>query len=555
LTVDSLKDNKIIRAAHNLMQKRGLIIIVIAALTAVAVTIVVISIFGAARDFIYGAELSQLERLHNNLVRLDIFRLCVILFLILSASAICIMLCLNIKLEYLFLVAALCFGLTYMFVMTPMSIPDEMHHYHSAYAIAGYMLFDNNPMLVDTRHFDYRMIASHRNISPAYLRLIDEGVFRLYGYGQLIELPMPYDFRYPIQHLPQALGIFIARLLNLSFLGVFYSGRFFNLLFYLLCVFLAIKRLSGFRLPLLMIGLLPMSLQQAASFSSDAFINGISILLIAYSVYYAYEKESFNWRDFATLLFLGILLAPAKMVYAPIALLAILAAKKWRESEGTKAWLLGGIIVAVSAAVAIVTFILISVFGEAFGPEINWEGGHNYTVAFVFENPITALLIFLRTIYHDFECYTYCAFGWYLSGLTITLPISYPRIIIAICILSVFYGNRDEWKPAIFDRFVFIVISGAVVLLTMISMFLGHTSDFHVIIRGIQGRYFVPLLPLAALMIRHNRILVPYRFFRNALIIALISMQIAVIMYVLNYTVGIDLTEFAIKLTYICCDV
>ena len=89
-----------------------------------------------------------------------------------------------------------------------------------------------------------------------------------------------FDYMY---YLP-ALGITIGRVLHFGSMLTFLLGRFFNLLLYTALVGLAIKVIPKGKMILFMVAMLPMSLQQAASFSYDAMINATSILVLAFTV-------------------------------------------------------------------------------------------------------------------------------------------------------------------------------------------------------------------------------------------------------------------------------
>jgi len=482
---------------------------------------------------------SQTVETHNNLIRLEIFKLCFVVLLILTAGAVLIMLCLKIKLEYVYLTAALCLGLAYLFSITPLSGPDEPHHYQTSYILSGQLLFNEDPYNVDSGHFNYNHFAGHNNTPQAYLRLMDEGIGLTYGEAERVTLGVldAYTSYSPLFYLPQALGISFARLIGLSFFGVFFMGRLFNLLFYVFCVMFSIKRLKAFRLPVFLIGLLPMSLHQAASFSYDSYINGISILFIAYAISCIYEKDSFELRDFIVLLVTGVLLAPAKIVYIPIVFLVFLVAWRWKETIKMKAWILAGtIVVAAFATVAI--FMGTNVVEAAGEQSVNWEGGHNYTLSFILSNPLGTIMMFLRTIRRWYEFYWYSMFGQLLSGLTLGLPRWNINVTIILLFIAVVFGKRDEWQPSVKDRLIYIFICGAVVVLNLTAMLLGWTSDWHEVVLGVQGRYFIPILPLALLLLRFRKILIPHIAFSYAVIVAFLLMQSYSIMYVLNYTIG-----------------
>jgi uncharacterized membrane protein len=454
--------------------------------------------------------------------------------LIAAVITLVVLLICKVKLEYIFLVTALMLGTIMMFVITPLSPPDEMIHYTSSYALSGYLIFDDNPMLADVRHFDYRGLTSHENDPDAYLRLMSEGVFRLEGTAETYDISSIAGLHYPLSYLPQAIGIAIARLLNLSFLGVFYFGRFFNLLFYMLCVFFSIKRLKAFRLPFFIIALLPMTLQLAASFSYDTFILGVSTLFIVYAISIVHEMKTFRWRDFIVLLILAILMATFKAVYLPLLLLLIFVMLAWIKENKRKGLTMVGII--VTSVVLVFLYFSREVMSIS-GDGLNWEGHTNYTTSFIITYPIETIRIFINTLRHYGDMYFYGIFGHYLSGLTMLIPKYYIFIIVLFLIISLFYGKKDEWQPTIPERFTYAFISVIIIGLCMLAMFLGWTSDFRNIILGVQGRYFLPVLPLILLMFKNNIVVFTVRFYRNFILVGYTTLIVRIIFYVVEQTV------------------
>jgi len=199
--------------------------------------------------------------------------------------------------------------------------------------------------------------------------------------------------------------------------------------------------------------------------------------------------------------------------------------------------------IALASVIAayIVSFVIYDIgAADTFTGEsgLNWEGEHNYTLSFVFKNPVETIIILLRTLYHDCFFYICGVIGRYLSGLSLVLPAVFIYIIIGILIASCYYGKRDEWQPSIGERAVYILISAMVVVACMVALFIGWTSDTHNVVLGIQGRYFTPLLPLAALIIRISRFQIPYKSYRNMLIVGILLIQGFIIKYILDFTIN-----------------
>jgi len=441
----------------------------------------------------------------------------------------------RVPIEYLYLVAGMGIGLFYLLIMTPLSIPDEHHHYNSTHLLVNNLSFQEDKNISKLSNFDYSNLSIFKNVSSAYIRFAKEGIYRINN-NEYRNIPKPYNINYFVLYIPQALGVLIARFLNLNFFGVFYLGRLTNLIFYVFCVFCAIKIVNEFKLPFFIIGLLPMTMHQTASFSFDAFINGISMIFIAYLISILYENNKLETKDITALSITGILLAPAKLVYFPIVSLLFFALPRhfgWKKAKGY--------IIAVGIFIIGLAMILLFNYNELFKTtqqpvELNWEGQHNYTFSFILEHPLQTVKIFWNTLNVYGTWYYHTMIGRYLSGLTLSLPEWYITVFLLILIGSVFYGKKDSWNPKWLHRGLFLFIIIVVVLLCLLSMFLLWTSDIRNVIRGVQGRYFIPLIPLGLLILK-NKLKIENKMYSIILIGCVIWMQFLTIKHILNVTI------------------
>ena len=441
------------------------------------------------------------------------------------------------KIEMVYTVLASSLGIVYLFTMTPLSIPDEPHHYHSAYQLSNILNQDWDKIgYGDSADFNYSRLTGHYNVASAYERLMEElsvpGVE-----GELVEIPQPRSLKYPIEYLPQAIGISIARLLGANFLITFYLGRLFNLVFFVACLFFTIRLVPRFKLLFVVLGVAPMVLHQAASFSCDGFINGVSFLLIALILRSIYAEGAFSKKEFWPIVITSMLLAPAKLVYYPILLLVLLIPKERFQGAKQKART-----VALLLFVAIVPLCLFgmkSMFSMAVSTEraLNWEGGHNYTTAFILHHPGKTVAIFARTFSGSGVRWFKEAIGATLCGLSLGLPDWTTWCFIIILAISAlgYAGDIEGLKTK--ERVAFLAVSVIVTLLIMLSMFLGWTSDTRSVILGVQGRYFIPILPLLLLQVNNQRIQLQHSVERPVLLSALL-MDVAVINHVIRTTIG-----------------
>jgi uncharacterized membrane protein len=220
--------------------------------------------------------------------------------------------------ERFFVALALCFGLWSALVTPPLQVPDEQVHLFRSYQLSRLDVFkprDEVPgdLLAFLGRFGRLMTHPERKTSLAEL----EG-----------ELATPIDPVRPAEHYtsdlvlayaPQAAGVLVARLTSGSALAMVYLGRLFNLLAYVALVAAAIRIAPAFRWTLLVLALMPMSIHLAASLSYDAPTIGLSFLFVALVLRAARDESPLGRHDLAALFACAWALALVKQPYLLLA--------------------------------------------------------------------------------------------------------------------------------------------------------------------------------------------------------------------------------------------
>lgn len=474
---------------------------------------------------------------------IDIFKDTILfLFFIFTVSILYVLIVLKPCIEKIFIAVALPLGLFYLITITPLSPPDESHHYQSAYQLSNVLLFQWDKMdYGNSADFDYSQLGGHKNVKSGYLRILNDIDSPAID-GEQIEIPKPRTLTYFVEYLPQAFGISIARITNMNFILTFFLGRLCNLLFYTLCVFFALKNTPKFKTMFFLLSITPMSLHQAASYSYDGFINGISFLLIALLLKGIYEEGMLSRRDYVFILILGSLLTPAKIVYWPILLLfGLIPVNRFKDKKDKL--MKFGIILIVSLFVLFI-FQFMPVFQEnppISGTEtsnvsqLNWEGQYNYTFEYILKNPIKTAEIFLRTFWCRGEEFFIGAFGALLSGLSLPIANWIIYSFIFLVFLSSLNHEDSTYKLSGYTRGAFLLISVMVSVLILLSMFLFHTSNTNIVILGVQGRYFIPILPLIFMSL-NNQTIILRKDIEKLLIFAGVLLHGPILNTVFNYT-------------------
>ena len=460
------------------------------------------------------------------------------------------------KYEVLFTVIAICFGLTFWLIITPMSVPDETIHYEYSLQLSNKMMGVKDHTIIDEEYQNYGAMAGHLNISAAYERFIQKINRPLSLDNKNVKLNFDIDESYHICFVPQALGITVARLLKWNMLRTFYLGRLFNLTFYVVCVYIAIKKTPVHKLLFGILATLPIFMQQAASFSYDCYINGLTFVIIGCLMKWMYQEEQIDKREFIFVFIVNMLIAPIKVVYGLFTFLYWFVPQERFGSKKNK--IIGTLIVTAPAMyeLTVLLFPLIfrvvrKIFENVFLNPVQAETinpvmpllveGDTYTFSDVMAHPMEAVELLLRTIRYSLKTWFYASFGRALSGNTLILPTYLVHSILALLVISSL--REEEHHESIKFKIVVILMCIFAGLMMVGGMLISWTEvDQEVIedyggpiIQGIQGRYFSPFLPYLFPILTNKRFKISKKF-DQYILYAFVLLVFEVIVYVLSYT-------------------
>lgn len=389
-------------------------------------------------------------------------------------------------------------GVVFCFVNPPNQAPDEQSHYLRSYAMAmGDFQYDENQvwpndvnLLIDYFH------TAHNNGYPAkegntvanrfeeFYTALNSGE-KGEGEGIIIFQTVPY--------LPSALGIFIARLFNFDALGCYYFGRIFNLIFYCVCCFFALKWADRFKIVLFSLMAMPLTVFMAASCNTDSFLFALMFLMFG-----AVLSENFDRKKAAIFALSFAVLCTSKMSYI-VFLPLIWAVNKENWNINLKKYQYFIAVVSVFVAVYFLSGLnvsLMSNYGEI--PRTMSDSNPAAQLQFILSNPLRYLAVFADTLKNNaFLLFSGGLFGWIDADIRL---ISYLTPIILLINTFKFSPNiekRDLPKVIIF--FITMLLTYGVVLT---GMYLSWTPVTLPQIIGLQMRYVLPgflgiILPLA----------------------------------------------------------
>jgi len=389
--------------------------------------------------------------------------------------------------------------------------------------------------MMDKNHADYSNLEIQNNNKSAFLRYKDPFFLKETEKVNKERIPSTPN---PIQYIPQASGLAIGRLLHFNFMPLFLTGRIFNLLFYIFCLWLAIKVIPFGKLVIFACGLLPLTLHQASSLSLDAYIIATCFVFFAFLVKSMTDEGPAKLKEIIILCVLSILISPSKLIYWPVSLLAFLIPQKRFESK--KEWFFSGFAVSFSGILAISAFSLPSLFSQAAGGEakILYNGEIGWTFSDIINNPGRVINMALWTLRYTWADWISQAFGTIIMGLANEVPVWCRQAHLYILVISslVCYtaSSEEEVLGKVQKAGIAIVIL-AVVALALLGELVIWTPLNATGIEGVQGRYFLPVFPLILFLFR-NRIFVTTRNVEKAVFVAEIFLQYYLVFMSVNLT-------------------
>lgn len=412
------------------------------------------------------------------------------------------------------------FSLMTIGFLTPGTGNDEQVHFAYAYKYANVFSFkgfadpvdQDGDRIIYMRAEDAELLKSMVNV-PIFL---SEGAYKdtIKNFSLVSSDNTLYEYKIrdltafggfvsnnaPLGYVASGLGIAIARLLHLGTLPTFYMGRIFNAALFILLVYLAIRIIPVGKETLLVISVFPMVLQQCVTYSYDSILIGAMFLFAAIIVSILKSDKKITLKQYVVLGVLAVTIAISKFVYAPLilVLLAIPSSKfKVKNANALKA----AVIAAITICGAIVFAVLQSKLNvlQYFIPSSASEDTS------LFVNVVHYMEMLYMTFVEstDFFIHSMIAYpGWYQIHVPVIVVSAYYLLLIFSLVRK---KNEERFIGTGIKVWTVFLILASFVLITlpMAAKFTNPGSDS---VDSLQGRYFLPFIPLIALGIRMKNV-------------------------------------------------
>lgn len=383
-------------------------------------------------------------------------------------------------------------------LLYPGTACDENDHYVAAYILSSKIMGEDITMV---REEDTGIIYNRwavPNMEGVYMAMSQVG-HRSGNQAVVKNVHNGHTGQDIIYFLP-AVGITIGRILNLNAFTTYYLARFMNVLLYLTVGYITLT-IARYGVGILFCFLLlPLTINQCISVNQDCFCFVISFLAISYWTKIRYgiveEKRKLTLMEFATIAMLFIILLSCK---AYVLVMGVYCILPWSQMYGASWKRVGTLIFAVAFGFALLIGIMevsgkvgyaTSLINMIFG-KIDTS---SYSLAYFAGRPLDFVAIIFATVKEQLFLWFWDAFGSRLSWETYFSPIYAISFATIIFLLAVSEDSVDFRIPALGKWLVILIqlgFMGIVIVRALYWTGLGRET-----IWGIQGRYFIPVLPL-----------------------------------------------------------
>lgn len=414
--------------------------------------------------------------------------------------------------EKVFLVTALAVGFIFACIIPVYQVPDEQTHINIIY---------------DELNWDIN-IKTQSDISDfadtlRIIRNYDQKVNLSTYFNMQTKAPLPDEFSLPsikiVRHLPQAIPFVLTSLMRLPLWMCVAFAEFFAAAVYALLGYLTIKIMPFKKELMTAIMLLPICLQEFPSLSYDSFLLSSYFLLFAYILYVKFTKDKFTLVDITIIIFLFAVIAITKIPYALVVALVLLIPISKIDLNFGLFRLKGEFIQRHKVIFSMLTglcMIFAIIVGIKLLPHIS-EG--RTFIAAVYDVKASFGLTFETAKFYLGEWLTQMtgSLGWFDTPVALVFTVF---VVANLLFLNLFDFNNKLKKPSAKNPFkaaeigVIVITGFGMLFITILSMFgwtmqaygletstltISQMSDYMgkiPRIGGLQGRYFLPVLPL-----------------------------------------------------------
>lgn len=385
----------------------------------------------------------------------------------------------------------------------PFYSPDEGAHYLRAYEVSHFHLINSRGNVgTDIPCNEYITAAKKYQLTPAVQTKAEEGQSDPACIVKSINTAGTYSF---IPYLPAAVSLRITESLEWAVESRLSAARFFNFLVWFSVLFAGIMCIDKGRFLMACIVLMPAYFWQLVALSADGALFASGMVYVCVVVSLIQRGGAIKPRSIQWLIALAMLIGASKGVYA---LMALFSFALWSQLP-SHGWRYKIVALASPTVAALATFFLFA--GVADSSQIYLGNGAAPTAQLmhVLQNPIAFTKVLWNTLWSiELEGSAVPRYAVANPSLGFDIALTVGLAIAVLIFRSDFGVSRRV-------RLLAIGLSGVAFASFCLPLYLTYTPVGFNAILGLQGRYYLPILPLIFVALAINAAKINWLLFRN----------------------------------------
>ena len=397
------------------------------------------------------------------------------------------------KIENLFAILAVVLGV-FCICVTPsrtgVAWDDEIHYMRTlaiTNRINGIMYAADEKNIEDHVENLVNRIGYDRKTDSEY----SEELEKLYSEKICTEYEFSQYGIWSICYIPASIGIILGRGLGLTYAGVFNMGRIFNLLMYVALIYMAVKRIKYGKVLVSAIGMIPVNVFMASSYSYDPWVTGFTILGLAY--FFAELQEDAPLQTKNLLIMTGAIALGCipKAIYFPILLPLLLMPKNKFKNDKQRRYCY---MLCVCAGIFLVSTFLLPIFISGVGtgdPRGGTDVNSTEQVKFILNNPLQYLKILFN---FELDYLSMGVAGVMTQGFGYSGIGRFGGVVWLVLFVLAFLDRGEDEKNYVMVKCAGLLGCVMTILLATTALYISYTAVASNTVAGMQGRYIIPVI-------------------------------------------------------------
>lgn len=408
-------------------------------------------------------------------------------------------------------------SLIYFIIFPPFDMPDEIGHFRRSFEVSlGRILSGQDDQNQGVNYLPGNSVPE--------IVLNNEYHIKYRDWPELYECRLDYDhweyvvnkfqsLNSPLSYFAQAVGVFLGRMMTDRVVIIYYVAKFLNMLLSLALVIAGYHMMPKHKNAIIYIACTPYFVAQMASLSVDAGLNAMTLFFFAYVCKIKYGKERINGRSFFLLTASAIVIASCKLLYFPIVFLICMIPAAQFDGNITK----GRIKKCAACLIPILFGMMWSLLVSTYAASSNPGANTGEQIIYVLKNPIRYLFVLVRMIVMNIPYYTVESVMVYTviqhmskSGFVLWFLAILSVVYVANFMCAMLCSDQGDHGSSLSKdhkfRWTLIGITVIEIVLIFSAGYARWTEVGASVIRGVQGRYFIPVWIFIAFLLAEGKL-------------------------------------------------